>query len=100
MPLRELCNTNDFMNFVKNDMVQYEDEYEIHALTADTKEYLRAYPELQNNKKIHWHFLNTNNGTYLTAINKTDYIEKDKKAVLYFNSIGVDMARIVQFNPN
>ncbi len=99
MPLRELINTYNFMKFVLNDSKLYSNEYEIHVLTADTFEQLKAYPKIMNNKKIHWHFFNANNGSTLYSIKKTDYIEGDKKAVLYFNSIGIEIHGATMFNP-
>ena len=98
MPVREM-SVNDFMTFIKNDIKQYDDNREIHVIVSDTKEYLKEYPEIYNNKKIKFHFLDTNSGAVLFSINKKDYISENKKGVIYFNSIGVDMKRIANLNP-
>lgn len=100
MPLRQICNLYDFMNFIVNDSARYDSGYEIHAITCDTKEYLRAYPKTLALKNIQWHFIDTNNGSVLRQISKKDYVKSDKKAVIYFNSIGVDTQNISLFNPN
>ncbi len=99
MPLREICNLNDFINLIKNDAPRYAQEYEIHAITCDNKDYLRAYPEVLELDYIKWHFIDTNNGNHLEEIKKSDYVEGNKKAIIYFNSIGVDTERIGFLDP-
>ena len=99
MPVRSLFCINDYMEFIKNDIKQYGADYEIHAIVTDTKEYLKEYPEIYGNKRIKFHFLDTNSGSVLTSIKRDDYIKQGKKGVVYFNGIGVDVEKISSFNP-
>ncbi len=99
MPLREVCNLNGFMNLIAADAPRYSKDYEIHAVTCDNEQYLKAYPQVLKLDNIHWHYIDTNNGSYITSIKKTDYADNDKNAIIYFNSIGVDTQRISFFNP-
>ncbi len=96
--VREYCNLYDFMNFVKNDIQHYQD-YEIHVVTCDVKEYLNAYPEMKKIKNINWHFIYTNSGKVIKTIKKENYTKKDHKVVIYFNAIGVDTGKILPLNP-
>lgn len=99
MPIRGMYNISDFMTFVKNDVRQYDNNYEIHVITTDTEDYLKEYPDVYNNKRIKFHFLDTNSGNVLTSIKKEDYITKGKRGIIYFNGIGVDVEGISSFNP-
>ena len=94
-----MYNIANFADFVQNDIKQYDSSYEIHVIVTDTEDYLKEYPELYNNKRIKFHFLDTNSGMVLTKIKKDDYITKGKKGVIYFNGIGVDVEGISSFNP-
>ena len=123
MPTREYHNLDKFMKFVENDIKQFNDSYEIHLINAHTKDYLKEYPEILNNKRIKLHFFNSNQGVIVKTIKKSDdkivleYAanikdinnknaareefdkDKNKKAVVYFNTVGVDMENIASFNP-
>ena len=91
---------NDFMTFVKNDIKQYDSDVEIHVIVPDTTEYLREYPDVYNNERIKFHFLDTNSGMVVSSIERDDYITKGKKGIIYSSSIGVDTERIENFNPS
>ena len=99
MPLVQIYNLENFMNFVYEDSKNYQDEYEIHVINTDTKEYISHYPKLLENKNIKWHFINTNENKIITKIKKEDYTKSNKKAMIYFNAIGVDLQKINSFNP-
>ncbi len=98
--IREVYNTNDFMNFIKNDIKNYPSDYEFHALTTDDKLTIDIYPEVKKLDNIKWHFFNANNGNYLNSIKKSDYTSKDKNVVIYFNAIGVDTGSLNFISPH
>jgi len=93
-PFVENQNIDSFIDFVKNDMKQYENDYEIHLIHSYKKEYLKRYPEIYNDSKIQFH----NTDKKLKKIRKDDYILK--KGVIYFDETGVDINEISKFNPN
>ncbi len=124
MPTREYHNLSKFMKFIENDIKQFDDSYEIHLINAHTKDYLKEYPEILNNKRIKFHFFDSNRGIVLRTIKKVEnkivlefvnmndekfninkttkeeYItDKNKKIVVYFNNVGVYMENISGFNP-
>ncbi len=98
MPVIIQCRLDDFMNLLKNDVPKYEKEYEIHCITCDTEEYLDNYPEVKK-LKIKWHYINTNSGYHIEKLNKFDYINKNKKSIIYMHAISVDVAQNALFNP-
>ena len=100
IPVRELCRLDDFSSFVSNDQKQYENKgYEIHYLVSDNKDYFKQYPELYNNNKAIWHFIDTNKGEIIQNIQKNDYVKGNKKAIIYSNAIGVDVQSALLLNP-
>ncbi len=99
MCLREIYTLNDFMNFVKNDSIQYEKTHEIHCITNDSEKYLDNFPTLKQNKKIIWHYIDTNSMNYIKKISKKDYI-KGNKGVIYLHDMSSDINKIGFLNPN
>lgn len=99
MLVSEQCRLDDFMFILRNDIAKYEKDYEIHAITCDTEEYLNHYPEIKN-LNIKWHYINTNSGYHIENLNKFDYIDKNKKSVIYFHAIAADVAQIALLNPD
>ncbi len=100
IPVRELCRLDDFSSFVLNDQKQYENKgFEIHYLVSDNKDYFKQYPELYNNNKAIWHFIDTNKGEIIQNIQKKDYVKGNKKAIIYSNAIGVDVQSALLLNP-
>ncbi len=98
MPIIMQCRLDDFMNLVQNDAIKYEKEYEIHCITCDTEEYLEHYPEVKK-LNIKWHYIDTNSGFHIEKLNKFDYIDKNKKSIIYMHAISTDISQIALFNP-
>ena len=99
MPLREMYRLDDFMNFIQNDIKNYSSDYEIHAITNDRDEYLDYFPLLKDNKKIHWHYVDTNSMKYLKRISKNDYV-KTRYGVVYLHNMSADIEFMSLMNPN
>ncbi len=98
MCLREIYVLNDFMNFVEKDSAQYTNEFEIHCITNDSKKYLDNFPSLKQNKKIIWHYVDTNSMNYVKTIIKKDYIKN--KGIIYLHDMSSDINQISFLNPN
>ncbi len=98
MPIIMQCRLDDFMNLLQNDVPKYEKEYAIHCITCDTEEYLNHYPKVKN-LNIKWHYIDTNSGYHIEKLNKFDYIDKNKKSIIYMHAISTDVAQIALFNP-
>ena len=99
MPLREMYRLDDFMEFIQNDIKNYPSNYEIHAITNDRADYLDYFPKLKNNKRINWHYVDTNSMKYLKKISKKDYI-KGKFGVVYLHNMSADIEFMSLINPN
>ncbi len=103
MPLVKICKVDDYMNFILNDASKYISKgYEVHGFLIDHKEVLTKYPKVEK-LDINWHIIKGNKGEYITKIKKEDFINpnnKNQKAVLYLNSIGVDFEKALLYNPN
>ncbi len=99
MPLREMYRLDDFMEFIQNDTKNYPSNYEIHAITNDRDDYLDYFPKLKDNKKITWHYIDTNSMKYLKKISKDDYI-KNKYGVIYFHNMSADIEFMSLISPN
>ena len=94
MPLREIYVLNDFMDFVNKDSIQYQNDYEIHAITNDTEKYLNNFNDLKSNKQIIWHYVNSNSMEYIKKISKKDFIKPNKKGIIYLHDMSVDIDKI------
>ncbi len=99
MCLREIYVLDDFMNFIKNDSIQYDENYEIHCITNDSEKYLDNFNTLKQNKKIIWHYVDTNSMHYIKKISKNDYI-KGNKGIIYLHDMSSDINKIGFLNPN
>ena len=99
MPLREMYRLDDFMEFIQNDIKNYPSNYEIHAITNDREDYLDYFPNLKDNNKIIWHYVDTNSMKYLKKISKKDYI-KGKYGVVYLHNMSADIEFMSLMNPN
>ena len=95
MPLREIYQLSDFMNFIAYDKTSYDKTYELHAITNDRKEYQDNFSNLEN---INWHYVNTNAMQHIKNINKKDYI-KGQKGVIYLHSMSADIETMSLINP-
>ena len=94
MPLREIYVLNDFMDFVNKDSIQYQNDYEIHCFTNDTKKYLNNFNDLKSNKQIIWHYVNSNSMEYIKKISKKDFIKPNKKGIIYLHDMSADIDKI------
>ncbi|MBR1617191.1 hypothetical protein IJ670_03480, partial [bacterium] len=79
------------MNFIKSDVVQYNDEYEIYALNPGFEEYLENWPDVKNMKNIKWNTYNSDFGIFVDKFDKKEYTKNGKKAVVYFTFMGLDI---------
>ncbi len=100
MTAKEQYRFDDFMYFVQNDINQYSMDYQIHCITNDTKDYLSHYPDIKDNKRIVWHFVDTNALKHIERIKKSDYIEKGSKGVIYFHDMSANIDMVTFMNPN
>lgn len=100
MLTKDIYRFDDFMYFVQNDINQYGKDYQIHCITNDRKDYLNAYKDINENKRIVWHFVDTNAKQHLEKIEKSDYIPNSSKGVVYFHDMSADIDNVSLLKPN
>lgn len=96
--MREEYALDNFINFVKRDSVKYSKDYKIYGVMIDRKEYLDNFPEIKD-LNIEWQFVNVNSAIRQSRIRKKDYVQGNKKAVVYFNSLTTDFFTVNVANP-
>ncbi len=108
VPFENLFRYDEFIYFVKQDAKRYQKDYDISIIMVSIMKNSSFLSELQKEKYINWHFVNTNLGVIdeIANLKKSDYSNK-KKTVIYtpatamaVSKIGVCDKRVIGFWTN